>query len=176
MGGHRLTVSADPVVTGGRQPCFSRFVNWIFDKLAPSNYGLSDFYYDATVIRVPYRKGSLWKWYAYWGTLILEITRRAPGFFSVPRRVAADWISRPSGESLTQRHDGLVHLGFWSLWASPEGFAGYTRQGVLPGNPNDYRLLQHCREAIEQAQSENRQTEILVVGHSLGGAVSWYVL
>ncbi|KAG4279178.1 hypothetical protein FPRO04_13678 [Fusarium proliferatum] len=161
-------------VRDGRQPRLSRFINWFFDKLAPSNYGLSDFYYDATVIRVPYRKGSVWKWYAYWGTLILERTQWAPALFSGSRRVAADWVSRPYEESLAQRQYGHVHLGFWSLWASQEGFAGYNGQGDLPNDTRDYGLLQHCKEAIEQAKGKNKRTEIIVVGHSLGGAVSCF--
>ncbi|KAH8770739.1 hypothetical protein F5883DRAFT_713360, partial [Diaporthe sp. PMI_573] len=133
---------------------------------------LSDFYYDATIIRIPYRKGSVWKWYAYWGTLILERTQRAQRLFSGSRRVAADWVSRPYRENISQRKDGNVHLGFWSLWASQEGFAGYDDQGALPDSRRG--LLQRCKQAIVQAKDNNKRTEILVVGHSLGGAVSCF--
>jgi Lipase (class 3) len=133
----------------------------------PSNYGFSDFYYDAILIRVPYRAGTIWKWYAYWATIILK----TPSCFSWPRAVAEDWISRPRPELVGNEDAGLVHLGFWSLWASPEGFAGYDREGQLPEGANA-RILHHLTKALEDASG--RDTEVLVVGHSLGGAVSWY--
>ncbi|KAK8007070.1 hypothetical protein PG989_001060 [Apiospora arundinis] len=159
-------------VTAGRPSCLSRFINWVLDCFAPSNYGLSDFYYDATIIRVPYREGAVWKWYAYWGTLILEWTRRARGWFSGPRRVAADWISRPYCQPQPQGQDRQVHLGFWSLWASQEGFSGYDGQGDLPGDRRG--VIQHLRRALQEAQNKNERTEVIVVGHSLGGAVSCF--
>jgi hypothetical protein len=180
-----------PGVRDAQQPYLSRFTNWLLDIFAPSNYGLADFYYDATVIRVPYRKKSVWKWYSYWGRLILERTQRHPSRCAGPRRIAADWLARPYSEfpdqrqddnshlgfeSLDQLRDGHVHLGFWSLWASPEGFAGYNNEGQLLDGRDDSPLLAHCKEEIEEAKRNNKRTEILVVGHSLGGAVSWYVL
>ncbi|KAK5056195.1 hypothetical protein LTR84_012748 [Exophiala bonariae] len=147
----------------------SRCINWALDTLAPSNHGLSDFYYDATVIRVPYRQGSVWKWYSFWGMLMLEKTK-----WVWPRRVGADLVSKPSGESITARNDGHVHLGFWALWASPEGFAGFDDRANPPTTPSSTGLLGRCQQAITNAQKENRRTEILVVGHSLGGAVSCF--
>ncbi|KAH8194183.1 hypothetical protein TruAng_011653 [Truncatella angustata] len=171
-------------VRDGQQPYCSRVINWLFDKFAPSNYGLADFYYDATLIRVPYRKGPVWKWYSYWAMLILGGTQWCPSFFAGPRRIAADWLARPYSEfpgqgtdgdarHLDQLKDGHVHLGFWSLWASPEGFAGYNNEGRLLNGDNDSCLLSHCKGAINKAKAHQR-TEILVVGHSLGGAVSCF--
>jgi hypothetical protein len=119
-------------------------------------------------------------------------------WFFYPARVsAADWISRPnhdriatsnpvantdpaatsrpaSTESLSAADildHGDVHLGFWSLWASPEGFAGYDRFGNLPENKP--RVLLKVQEALNNGR-EGKGTEILVVGHSLGGAVSCF--
>jgi hypothetical protein len=66
---------------------------------------------------------------------------------------------------------GRVHLGFWSLWASPEGFAGYCRKGDILREPS---VMNSIRGALEK--TEGRKTEVCVVGHSLGGAVSRYIL
>jgi hypothetical protein len=162
------------------------------NRLAPSNFSYSDFAYDATLIRVPYRPGAVWKWWSYWGSLILE---RSPKFLGWPRTVAVDWMSRGSlpddSESTTasrsdeplipvagrseESHNnvadrGNVHLGFWSLWSSPEGFARYDTDGKLL---NDNSVLKKVTEALEK--TKNNETEVFVVGHSLGGAVSWYV-
>lgn len=79
------------------------------------------------------------------------------------------------GSPLKEQHDtvtdrGNVHLGFWSLWASPEGFARYDTKGNLS---NDNSVLEKVTQALEK--TKNDETEIFVVGHSLGGVVSWYV-
>ncbi|KAH7138647.1 Alpha/Beta hydrolase protein [Dendryphion nanum] len=149
------------------QDCLvSGIFTWITDKLTPSNYGFSDFYYDAMLIRIPYRKGTVWKWYAYWGSLILERTRWAHWFFTWPRTVAGDWMNKPSSCS-NEPNNGHVHLGFWSLWASPEGFAGYDREGCVSSETG---VLQSIRTALEKINGE--KAELYVVGHSLGGAVS----
>jgi hypothetical protein len=58
------------------------------------------------------------------------MTEWAPRLFAWPRTVAEDWMARPHRNS-DEPSGGHVHLGFWSLWASPEGFAGYDRQGNL---------------------------------------------
>jgi len=153
----------------------SRTLNHVADKLAPSNYGLADFYHDATLIRVPYRPGTVWKLYSYWGSLILERTQSASNFFAWPRKVATYWVSRPYNQPIIERHNGHVHLGFWSLWASPEGFAGYDNCGNLPNDSENHRILKKVLQAVADAERRNRNTEIFVTGHSLGGAVSWYV-
>ncbi|EON68821.1 hypothetical protein W97_08079 [Coniosporium apollinis CBS 100218] len=145
----------------------SRFPTWITNKLTPSSkYGFSDFYYDAMVIRIPYRKGTVWKWYAYWGSLILERTGWARRFFTWPRTVAGDWMTRPN-EPPNELNGGHVHLGFWSLWASPEGFAGYNREGCVSSKES---VLHSVRKALKE--TNGRKTDVYVVGHSLGGAVS----
>ena len=80
-------------------------------------------------------------------------------------------MSRPKEDRLAPSQKGDVHLGFWSLWAAPEGFAGYDGCGNLqPMRP--HRLLLKVQEALK-AREKEKDTEILVVGHSLGGAVSW---
>lgn len=140
--------------------------------LAPSNYGVSDFLHDAILIRIPYRKGTVWKWYSYWGSLILENTASAHNWLGWPRTVANDWMNRPHESPKPENNAGDVHLGFWALWASPEGFAGYNRDGKLIDGP-DAKIIQQVKEAIGGAG--DREIEIYVVGHSLGGAVSWYV-
>jgi len=140
---------------------------------APSNYGLADFYHDATVTRIPYRKGTVWKWYSFWGSLILG---RTPGFFGWPRTVAAHWMSCPYDDPITERVNEHVHLGFWSLWASPEGFAGYDEWRRLSNDSSNYRILEKVIQAVKEAERDGRETEIFGLGHSLGGAVSWYVL
>jgi hypothetical protein len=157
----------------------SVFCNCIITIFGPSNFGLGDLYYDLTLIRVPYRPGVMWKWYTYWGTLILQWTSWSR--CSCIRRIAAGLIHRPNGRhDSRQEEDPLVHLGFWALWASPEGLAGYNEQGELwqDGNALEpqkrvrggvlHRLLQ---EAEEAARNKHKM-EIFVVGHSLGGAVS----
>lgn len=175
-----------------RRSYSSRLAHGIMNRLAPSNFSYSDFAYDATLIRVPYRPGAVWKWWSYWGSLILE---RSPKIFGWPRTVAMDWMSRgslpdDSESTAASRSDeplitvagrseeshnnvadrGNVHLGFWSLWASPEGFARYDTDGNLL---NDNSVLKRVTEALEK--TKNNETEVFVVGHSLGGAVSWYV-
>jgi hypothetical protein len=140
-------------------------------RFAPSNYGVSDFLHDAILIRVPYRKGIVWKWYAYWGSLVLERTASVHAWFRWPRTVANDWMSRPHGITTTENNAGHVHLGFWAMWASPEGFAGYDRDGNLPDGSHA-RIIQDVRDALKRAG--DRDIEVYVVGHSLGGAVSWY--
>ena len=80
-------------------------------------------------------------------------------------------MSRPNETLVTEQEGALVHLGFWFLWASPEGFAGYDRKGGLRGGA-DARVMHHLEAALKDA--DKRETEVLVVGHSLGGAVSWY--
>ncbi|KAK5087510.1 hypothetical protein LTR70_007055 [Exophiala xenobiotica] len=92
--------------TATSQTRFSKLVNRLLD-FAPSNYGLADFYHDATVIRIPYRKGTVWKWYSFWGSLILG---RTPGFLGWPRTVAAHWMSCPYDDPITDRVNGHVHL------------------------------------------------------------------
>ena len=98
-------------------------------------------------------------------------------------------MSRPYGDAISERGNGLVHLGFWALWASAEGFGGYDRDGNLwkDQTPNAVQrsqasdspkqavregVLQSVLQLVEKAD-KSRKTEILVVGHSLGGAVSW---
>jgi pimeloyl-ACP methyl ester carboxylesterase len=148
---------------------WSRILTWLKKKLTPSSkYGLSDFCYGATLIRIPYRKGPIWKWYAYWGSLILQTTSWAPGLFRRSRIVARYWIERPNIWS-SQRNAGYVHLGFWSLWASPEGFAGYGAKG---GASYENSVMTSLRQALKISQARN--TIVYVVGHSLGGAVSRY--
>jgi hypothetical protein len=144
----------------------SRIASWIGGWL-PSNYGVSDFLHNAILIRVPYRKGAVWKWYTYWGSLILEKTSMR---FKPPRTVAAEWMSRGSPEESTLDNAGHVHLGFWALWASHEGFAGYDEWGNLPEDEKAKIILQ-VRTAIVHAGTED--IDVYVVGHSLGGAVSW---
>lgn len=134
----------------------------------PSGFGPSDFYYDVFLIRVPYRTGPVWKWYTYWGSLIIQRTWPWMGW---PRTVALDWMSRPYDTLRVEQEGALAHLGFWSLWASPEGFAGHGRLSEDTG-----RVMHHLRKALEEAEQDRRDTEILVTGHSLGGAVSWYVI
>jgi hypothetical protein len=175
---------------------FSRALNSMFDLFGPSNYGLADLYYDATLIRVPYHTGVVWKWFAYWGTLVLEGSNRFSSCFTYPRKVGAGLVFHPHGDRVYNRENGLVHLGFWALWASPEGFAGYNRKGHLwtaqkshdskglpEGSQNsqvsdDERTpvgpgaLQSVLKAVAEAKKRHQKTEILVVGHSLGGAVS----
>jgi hypothetical protein len=144
---------------------------WIKHKLTPpSRYGLSDFYYDGMLIRVPYRKGTVWKWYAYWGSLVLERTEWAPRFFAWPRTVATDWITEPNINS-SEPNGGHVHLGFWSLWASPEGFAGFDRQGHVSSEDS---IITSVKQALASIKPDNVDIEVYVVGHSLGGAVSRY--
>jgi hypothetical protein len=133
----------------------------------------------------------MWKWYTYWGTLILQGSSWAWArrVFAWNRRVAAGLIYRPEGHLDAERTNPLVHLGFWALWASPEGFAGYDHQGNLwkpeqtsnPGGSLRTRqparegegVLQSVLQEAEEAAEEKEEMEILVVGHSLGGAVSW---
>ncbi|KAK5079530.1 hypothetical protein LTR70_009188 [Exophiala xenobiotica] len=153
---------------------FSRIFNYVADKLAPSNYGLADFYNDATLTRIPYQPGTVWKLYSYWGSLILERTQGASNFCAWPRKVAAYWVSRPYNKPVTERQNGHVHLGFWSLWASPEGFAGYDSCGSLSNDSEHHRILEKVLQAVSRAERENRKTEIFVAGHSLGGAVSCF--
>ncbi|KAJ9614400.1 hypothetical protein H2200_002536 [Cladophialophora chaetospira] len=158
--------------------------NWLSLSFPPSNIGLSDFYYDAIIVRIPYTDGTVWKWWAYWGAMVLERTRLwfLTWLFYPMRASAADWISRPNHDRIATSNPsrrvvdtdhGDVHLGFWSLWASPEGFAGYDRSGDLPTSAEKRRLLLKVQEALD-AGLEGKQTEILVVGHSLGGAVSCF--
>ena len=90
--------------------------------------------------------------------------------------VAADWISRPNHNrtgprTAPEEQLGGVHLGFWSLWASPEGFAGYDGDGNLD-TVNEGVILR-VKDALDRCRAAKKTTEILVVGHSLGGAVSW---
>lgn len=95
--------------------------------------------------------------------------------------MAAGWISQPYGYNVHSRRDGLVHLGFWSLWFSAEGFAGFDRYGQLWRNqytkttPVRSGVLQSVYDLVRQAKRANpaRAVEVLVTGHSLGGAVSW---
>jgi alpha-beta hydrolase superfamily lysophospholipase len=68
-----------------------------------------------------------------------------------------------------QPNGGHVHLGFWSLWASPEGFAGYDRQGEVSSTDS---VITSIKQALKAA--DGRKTDVYVVGHSLGGAVSRY--
>lgn len=151
------------------------------------------------LMRIPYTTGTVWKWFAYWGALVLERTSCLP--FRYPplswlvhpaRMSAADWISRPNHnrtrslsesqieaqtaslqETRTRPEEslGTAHLGFWSLWASPEGLAGYDGDGNLdsakPG------VILGVKAALDRCRDASKPTEILVVGHSLGGAVSW---
>ena len=149
--------------------------NFFMRSFPPSNLGLSDFYYDAFLIRTPSTEGTVWKWYAYWGSLVLQRTHHPllSKMFSHSRLVAADWLSRPDKDRIRDADKGDVHLGFWSLWASPEGFAGYKAQpsgtnarSTLIASP---RILSRVREAVGQ---DGKTTKIMVVGHSLGGAVS----
>ena len=157
----------------------STLYNIPFSLFAPSNYGLADIYYDATLIRVPYRTGVVWKWYTYWGTLILGGSDRFRPFWGAPRRVAAGLISRPQGIHVADKGNLLVHLGFWALWASAEGFAGYDRFGKLREDEetSDGPVFQGVMQSVfkKVRDAKGQQMEILVVGHSLGGAVSWYV-
>lgn len=156
----------------------------------PSNYGLADLAYEATLIRVPYREGVVWKWFTYWGTLILEGSNKFRGILSGPRKTAVGLISRPDGNHVEDENNRLVHLGFWALWASPEGFAGYDRDGhlwmeqkmrelakkempVYPSETTRQGILQSVLCDVQQARDENKKTELYIVGHSLGGAVSW---
>lgn len=164
-----LRSKRNAVVTTGAP----RLVQFPPRKFPPSNYGPSDFYYDATIVRIPYTHGTVWKWWAYWGSLVLERTRLGclTGVFNPARVSAADWISRPSHDRIATSGLGDVHLGFWSLWASPEGFAGYDRQGNL--REREPGILLKVHEALVNGQ-EGKSTEILVVGHSLGGAVSCF--
>lgn len=156
-------------------------INLPFSLFAPSNYGLADIYYDLTLIRVPYRTGVVWKWYTYWGTLVLGGSDRFAtcNIWSWPRKVAAGAISRPQGNKVADTGNLLVHLGFWALWASPEGFAGYDRAGELWKSPKAYNepvrmgVLQSVIQKVRDAKGQD--IDIFVVGHSLGGAVSWYV-
>ncbi|KFA61114.1 hypothetical protein S40285_10522 [Stachybotrys chlorohalonatus IBT 40285] len=154
-----------------RAGVLSRLSKKKLDVFGPSNYGLSDLYYDATLIRVPYRTGVVWKWYTYWGSLVLE----------------GSLVYRPEGYVNTELRYPLVHLGFWALWASPEGFAGYDRYGHLWKDQklNDSQEYQTPREPVRegtlqsilqrlQESDESQETEILVVGHSLRGAVSCF--
>ncbi|CAH0044692.1 unnamed protein product [Clonostachys solani] len=170
-----------------RAGVFSTLSNRMIDIFGPSNYGLADLYYDATLIRVPYRKGVVWKWYTYWGSLVLKGSNWARCCFPWPRQVAAGLIYRPGGYVDTGPSYPLVHLGFWALWASPEGFAGYDHYGHLwkEKEVNDSQESQTPREPVRegvlqsvlqrlQESDENQRTEILVVGHSLGGAVSCF--
>jgi hypothetical protein len=165
----------------------SKLSNLSFNIIGPSNYGLADLYYDATLIRVPYRKGVVWKWFTYWGSLVLGGSNWMRNYFVWPREVAGGLISRPYPDAISDRRNGLVHLGFWALWASPEGFAGYNRDGHLwtnqivngdaeapesPREPVREGVLQTVLKMVEEGD-QSRETEILVVGHSLGGAVSW---
>jgi hypothetical protein len=138
-----------------------------------SKFGLSDFYYDAILIRVPYRKGVVWKWYAYWGSLVQEMTGWAPQLFSWPRTVGKHWMISPN-TSPNQSKQGHVHLGFWSLWASPEGFAGYLAE---PADNSDINRVDSVIFSLREAlrKTEGRKTDVYVVGHSLGGAVSRYL-
>ncbi|KFA56326.1 hypothetical protein S40293_11255 [Stachybotrys chartarum IBT 40293] len=170
-----------------RAGVLSRLSNFFLDVFGPSNYGLSDLYYDATLIRVPYRTGVIWKWYAYWGSLVLEGSNWARDYLAWPRQVAAGLIYRPDGYVNTELRYPLVHLGFWALWASPEGFAGYDRYGHLwkdqksngsqehqtPREPVREGALQSVLQRLQESD-ESQKTEILVVGHSLGGAVSCF--
>jgi hypothetical protein len=152
-----------------RNRVWSRILTWFKNKLTPSSkYGLSDFYYDAMLIRIPYRKGPIWKWYAYWGSLILQTTSLAPRLFTLSRIVARYWMERPNIYS-SEQNAGYVHLGFWSLWASPEGFAGYDSKGNVLHNDS---VITSFRQAL--AKSHSKDTVVYVVGHSLGGAVSRY--
>ncbi|PNP38782.1 hypothetical protein TGAMA5MH_09005 [Trichoderma gamsii] len=177
--------------TGPQSASGSSVISWLsnlsINIFAPSNYGLADLYYDATLIRVPYRTGVVWKWYTYWGTLVLEGSNWMRRCFVRPRQVAAGLIFRPDGGVMSGQSSPLVHLGFWALWASPEGFAGYGRDGNLKTldmnnsqasqSPRQQRVgvsvIRSVLDEVEKAGSQ--KTEILIVGHSLGGAVSWYV-
>jgi hypothetical protein len=173
-----------------RSRLHSKISNIVFYLLCPSNYGLADLYYNATLIRVPYREGTVWKWFAYWGTRILEGSNWCNCVYGWPRKTASGLLSRPRGDAFSGYGNGLVHLGFWALWAAPEGFAGYDRNGYLwedqkddrtleQTRPDDGRtsvhhgILQNVAKLVCQAKSDNQNVEILVVGHSLGGAVSW---
>ena len=154
--------------------------NFFMREFPPSNIGLSDFYYDAFLIRTPYTEGTIWKWYAYWGSLVLERTSHPllSKLFAHSRIVAANWLSTPNSDRIGNAIRGDVHLGFWSLWASPEGFAGYAAEPGEDGEPSlidKPRILSRIRKAVERSRQEGWKTEITVVGHSLGGAVSRYV-
>lgn len=105
---------------------------------------------------------------------MLQKTSQSPSAYPWPRKVAMDWMSKGSHskeEMASLGGYGNVHLGFWSLWASPEGFARYDKRGKLA---DDNSVLAKVTEALEK--TENNDTEVFVVGHSLGGAVSSYVL
>jgi hypothetical protein len=86
---------------------------------------------------------------------------------------------RPQGRNVADKGNLLVHLGFWALWASAEGFAGYDRFGELrkdeetSDGPIFQGIIPSVMKKVEDAKGQ--EMEILVVGHSLGGAVSWYV-
>jgi Lipase (class 3) len=143
-------------------------------RLFPSNYGLSDLYYDATLIRIPYTECTVWKWFACWGSLVLEVTRlgRMSWLFYLPRLSAADWISRPDQDRIALPNRGTVHLGFWALWATPEGFAGYDAWSRYQ-EEKQRRMLHEVKVALDTG-AKDKETEIMVVGHSLGGAVSCF--
>jgi hypothetical protein len=77
-------------------------------------------------------------------------------------------MARPY-ETSDEPSGGHVHLGFWSLWASPEGFVGYGRQGLLLCKDS---VILSLRQALDPEKT--RKTVVYVVGHSLEGAVSRY--
>jgi hypothetical protein len=144
----------------------------LFQKLPRAdNIGWSDFYYNSFVIRLPYTEGKVYKWYSYWGAVMLEMTRRL-WHFSPPRIVASWLISRPNNKLLKDRDCGDVHLGFWSLWASPKGFSGdYHDHITSEGTRKERGVLEEVMDLLQDIKEE--ETEVWIVGHSLGGAVSW---
>jgi hypothetical protein len=73
----------------------------------------------------------------------------------------------------SEPNGGHVHLSFWSLWASPEGFAGYNQDGTLSTEDSVIRSIQ---QALGSAERRKADIVVYVVGHSLGGAVSRYCL
>jgi hypothetical protein len=87
---------------------------------------------------------------------------------------------RPGKPYVADRGNLLVHLGFWALSASAEGFSGHDCHGQerkdKPSKeepPVSQGVLQSAWKHIENANGGD--VEILVVVHSLGGSVSWYV-
>ncbi|KAF1926982.1 uncharacterized protein M421DRAFT_28883, partial [Didymella exigua CBS 183.55] len=77
-------------------------------------------------------------------------------------------MTRPNN-CANELYSGHVHLRFWSLWASPEGFAGYDQEGNVLSKDG---VLKSIRKVIRE--TAGKKTNIYVVKHSLRGAVLRY--
>jgi len=80
-------------------------------------------------------------------------------------------VSLPSWSACRCGKYGICPSRVLVLVGITRGLAGYDRQG----NVSEDGVLDKVVRALQKAKESGKKTEIFVVGHSLGGAVSWYV-